>query len=59
MRGVDEQLDLFMNYITFVSPGALVALKNKDWKSFARNYNGPAHVDVYAKTIGDNYGKSR
>lgn len=37
-----EQLQLFANFIT--NTGMLVDLKNKDWRSFARKYNGASYA---------------
>lgn len=48
-------------YVTFVKSylqGALwTALKNKDWVTFARLYNGAGNVPVYSKIMSDNYTK--
>jgi hypothetical protein len=30
-------------------------MKNNDWVTFARIYNGPANVAVYSQKIGTNF----
>lgn len=41
-RGVDGQVRLMVRYIQ--KAGLLDALRQRDWKAFARGYNGPAYA---------------
>lgn len=41
-RSERDQLELFANFIT--STGLVKHLKNKNWASFARGYNGPSYA---------------
>jgi hypothetical protein len=57
MTGINEQLDLFFAYVSYVSPIALDALKHKNWQSFAQAYNGTDCPPSYAATMKKNYDK--
>lgn len=39
--GMDGQAELMLRYIS--RAGLMPALRNRDWKAFARGYNGPAY----------------
>ena len=41
-RSERDQLELFANFIR--NAGLLPALRNKDWRTFARGYNGPGYA---------------
>jgi len=57
MKSVDAQVRIFVNYVQFVSPGALTALRNKNWVDFSKAYNGPGAKPEYAETMQTNYEK--
>jgi hypothetical protein len=44
-RSKKEQLKSFVLYVKYVSPAIKVYLKNKDWASAARAYNGPKYKE--------------
>ena len=48
------QLDAFVAFIEN-NPGMWKALKARDWPTFARLYNGPGQVEIYAQRIADAY----
>lgn len=53
----DGQLDLFIRFIK-ANPNLLTAIRNKDWVSFARGYNGPAYAsNSYDKKMAAAYDK--
>jgi hypothetical protein len=46
----------FRSFIKFVAGARLkTALQDKDWRSFARNYNGPGQVDHYSAALEQAY----
>jgi hypothetical protein len=54
----NEQAQLlgFVSFIKTYNGGALwMAMKNKDWVTFARIYNGSANVAHYSQVIGTNF----
>lgn len=54
--GADGQLDLMLRYIT--KAGLLPALKARDWKAFARGYNGPNYAaNAYDARLAAAYGR--
>lgn len=55
-RGLDEQVAAFTAFIK-ANPAMLQALRLKDWKTFARLYNGPGAVASYSAKIADAYAK--
>lgn len=44
-RSPKEQLISFTRYIKYVNLRIKVFLKNKDWASAAKTYNGPGYQD--------------
>lgn len=57
MTGINEQLELFFAYVSYVSPLALDALRDKNWAGFAQAYNGANCPPSYASTMKRNYDK--
>ncbi|WP_347454078.1 N-acetylmuramidase family protein [Acinetobacter thermotolerans] len=56
-RDEASQLDAMCRYI--VTNKLINALKNKDWKAFARGYNGPAYArNSYDVKLGNAYKKA-
>ena len=57
-RDEASQLDAMCRYI--VTNKLINALKNKDWRAFARGYNGPAYAkNSYDVKLGNAYKKAR
>lgn len=55
-KNEDSHLDMFDDYI--VNSGLNDELKNKDWKGFARGYNGPSYTkNAYDKKLLTAYNK--
>jgi hypothetical protein len=48
------QIQMMVNFI-ISDPKLYTALKAKDWKTFARIYNGSGQVDTYSKWLADAY----
>lgn len=56
-KSEDSQLDTFVRFIK-ASPSILEAMQLKDWKRFARLYNGPDYAkNNYDKKLSDAYNK--
>jgi peptidoglycan hydrolase-like protein with peptidoglycan-binding domain len=50
------QLSAFITFIQKYMNGALLtALRNQDWASLAKGYNGPAQVATYSSKLSSNY----
>lgn len=49
----EDQLELWLTYLT--SNNLVKLLQEKDWKAFARAYNGSAQVDYYAEKLEKTY----
>lgn len=54
--GEKGQLNAFVRFIRS-QPSILKALREKDWKSFARWYNGPGAIDEYSAKFEKEYNK--
>lgn len=53
-QGEDEQLEAMARFIT-ANRGMALALRAKDWPTFARLYNGPGKVADYATKLAQAY----
>lgn len=57
-RSERDQLELFANFIR--NTGLLPALKDKNWTTFARSYNGPGYAARrYHKRLASSYAKHK
>ena len=54
MASEQDHLEMFVRFIR-ANPSLLEAMRNKDWDTMAREYNGPGQVDVYAGRLENNY----
>ena len=54
-KSADEQLELFINYVR--SAGLVQYIKNHNWLSFARIYNGKKRASYYASRLAAAYNK--
>ena len=52
----DADMEAFVNFVK-ANPLVLKAMQEKDWKSFARFYNGPGAVASYSAKMADAYAK--
>lgn len=55
-KGQQGQIRAFVNFIKGM--GLDQALRAKDWRSFARRYNGSGQVDHYAGALADAYART-
>lgn len=55
MKSIDGQLDLMARFIT--KRGLVDELKARDWRGFARLYNGSGQVDYYADRMAKAYAR--
>lgn len=53
----DADMEAFINFVR-ANPAILQAMRDKDWKAFAQNYNGPGAVASYSAKIADAYMRS-
>jgi hypothetical protein len=51
---LDQQLRAFLSFVR-TGKNMMTALKTRDWRMFAREYNGPGQVEQYAKWMGEAY----
>lgn len=57
IRGPDDSdMEAFCNFVR-ANPPILKAMREKDWKEFARHYNGPGAVASYSAKMSDAYAK--
>jgi hypothetical protein len=49
MRGVDGQVEVMLSFVK--KAGLMDELHARDWRGFARRYNGPGQVDHYARLM--------
>lgn len=52
----DADMEAFINFVR-ANPPILRALREKDWKEFARHYNGPGAVASYSAKMADAYAR--
>lgn len=52
----DADMEAFINFVK-ANPKVLAAMRAKDWKAFALNYNGPGAVASYSAKMADAYAK--
>lgn len=53
MRGVDGQVEVMLSFVK--KAGLMDELHARDWRGFARRYNGPGQVDHYSRLMKSAY----